>query len=68
MLESLPYFEPWSYSIGDDDRNGLLDLTVTFNRQDVLNQLPNGEDIEVILTGIIGTSVFEGYDIIKIIK
>jgi subtilase family serine protease len=59
--------EPWPYSIGDNDKDGIPDLMVKFNRNSVINMLPNGDNIRVEVTGTVGTTTFEGFDIIRVI-
>lgn len=59
--------EPWPYNIGDYDKDGISDLMVKFKRADVINLLPNGDNIIVHVKGIVGTKTFEGFDIIRVI-
>ncbi|MBM4136118.1 MAG: hypothetical protein FJ241_04720 [Nitrospira sp.] len=59
--------EPWPYSIGDHDRDGIPDLMVKFKRSDVINLLPCGDNVSVIVTGTVGTITFEGVDWIRVI-
>ena len=40
---------------------------VKFNRAAVINLLPNGDNVQVIVTGTIGTVAFEGVDVISVI-
>ena len=46
-----------------DDR----EIKVKFDRREVLNVLPNGEHVKVHVTGIVGTTTFEGVDTIRVI-
>ena len=59
--------EPWPYAAGDHDRDGIPDLMVKFNRSSVINLMPNGENIQVTVTGTVGTTTFEGVDTIRVI-
>jgi hypothetical protein len=59
--------ETWPYSIGDYDKDGIKDLMVKFKRNDVINLLPNGDNVQVLVTGTVGTTTFEGIDMIKVI-
>ena len=43
-------------------------LTVKFRRSDVIAVLPAGEHVPVHVTGKVATSLFEGVDIIRVIK
>jgi hypothetical protein len=36
--------ELWPYAIGDHDRDGISDLMVKFDRNAVINLLPNGDE------------------------
>ncbi len=59
--------EAWPYCIGDDDHDGIRDLMVKFKRVDVINILPNGDNILVTVTGTVGAVTFEGVDVIRVI-
>ena len=59
--------ESWPYALGDYDKDGIPDLMVKFNRDDVINILPNGDNIPVHVTGIVGSTTFEGVDRIRVI-
>jgi hypothetical protein len=59
--------EPWPYSSGDSDHDGIPDLMVKFKRADVINLLPNGNNVQVIVTGTVGTTTFEGVDFVRVI-
>ncbi|MEW6715096.1 MAG: hypothetical protein AB1306_08415, partial [Nitrospirota bacterium] len=43
------------------------ELKVKFRRSEVIAILPAGERVKVIVTGTVGTSTFEGFDIIRVI-
>jgi subtilase family serine protease/prenyltransferase beta subunit len=60
--------EAWPYSLGDYDKDGIPDLMVKFKRADVINLLPNGDKVQVLVTGTAGTNTFEGVDTIRVIK
>lgn len=53
-------------AIGDHDKDGIPDLMVKFKRSDVINLLSNGERVTVHVGGNLGTTTFEGIDIIKV--
>jgi len=59
--------ESWPYCIGDSDKDGIPDLMVKFNRSGVINLLPNGDTVQVLVTGTVGTVTFEGVDEIRVI-
>ena len=59
--------ESWPYAVGDYDKDGIPDLMVKFNRNDVINILPNGDNIPVHVTGTVGSTTFEGVDRIRVI-
>jgi len=40
---------------------------VKFKRADVINLLPNGENVQVTATGTVGTTTFEGVEFIRVI-
>ena len=67
LFEGTIPVEPWPYSIGDYDKDGIPDLMVKFNRSSVINILPNGDNVIVHVTGMVGTTTFEGVDIIRVI-
>jgi len=66
-LEETVPAEPWPYNIGDNDKDGQHDLMVKFKRDDVINLLPNGDNVIVHVKGLVGTTTFEGFDIIRVI-
>ncbi len=41
---------------------------VKFKRADVINLLPNGDKVQILVTGTVGTTTFEGVDTIRVIK
>lgn len=41
---------------------------VKFKRAEVINILPNGDNIQVLVTGTVGITTFEGVDTIRVIK
>lgn len=59
--------QPWPYDIGDCDHDGIQDLMVKFKRADVINLLPYGDNVQVLVTGTVGTTTFEGVDVIRVI-
>jgi hypothetical protein len=40
---------------------------VKFKRADVINLLPDGDNVQVLVTGTVGTTTFEGVDAIRVI-
>ncbi len=66
-LEGIIPAESWPYSIGDYDKDGIPDLMVKFKRSSVINILPNGDNVIVHVTGMVGTTTFEGVDRIRVI-
>jgi hypothetical protein len=55
-------------AVGDHDKDGIPDLMVKFKRSDVINLLPNGENVLVHVTGKVGAVTFEGVDSIRVIQ
>lgn len=47
--------------------DGTADLMVKFKRSEVINLLLPGEKVPVRVTGVVGTTTFEGMDIIRVI-
>ena len=41
---------------------------VKFKRADVINILPNGDNVQILVTGTVGTTTFEGVDTIRVIE
>ncbi|MCK4365671.1 MAG: hypothetical protein KAW45_06445 [Thermoplasmatales archaeon] len=55
-------------NIGDHDNDGIPDLMVKFDRQDVIDILEVGESVEIKITGELVDGIrFEGVDYIKVI-
>jgi hypothetical protein len=67
LLEGNIPAEPWPYCIADYDKDGIPDLKVKFNRNSVINILPEGDNVLVHVTGTVGTVTFEGVDTIRVI-
>jgi hypothetical protein len=68
LLNNSVHAETWPYAVGDNDKDVIPDLMVKFNRDAVINILPNGENIQVKVAGTVGTTTFEGVDRIRVIK
>ena len=56
------------YGIGDHDKDGIPDLMVKFKRSDLINLLSTGDKVTVQVTGKVGSMIFEGVDVIRVIK
>ncbi len=54
------------HGVGDDDGDGIPDLTVRFRRAEVEAVVPEGDDVPVTVTGLLGGRNFEGTDAIKV--
>jgi hypothetical protein len=54
-------------SVGDYDLDGVPDLAVKFARSAVIDSLPNGEAVEVCVTGQVGGETFAGKDTIRVL-
>jgi hypothetical protein len=67
LLEGSIPARPYPFSIGDHDHDGIPDLMIKFDRSEVITILPEGEEVPVTVTGIVGTTTFEGVDIIRVI-
>ena len=77
-LEGTVHAESWPYEIKDHyldhgcdrDHTGHnhSELTVKFKRDDVIAVLPVGDHVPVHVTGTIGSTSFEGVDIIRVIS
>jgi hypothetical protein len=53
--------------VGDEDNDGIPDLKVSFSRSAIELVLPAGEEVEVKVTGTLGSAAgFEGYDTVRI--
>jgi hypothetical protein len=59
---------PWPYAIGDYDHDGVADLMVKFDRQQVLAILPPGDAVEVLITGQVGAETFAGTDTVRVLS
>lgn len=68
FLNGTIHAETRPYCIEDYDNAGIPDLKVKFKRSDVINLLPNGDNVQVLVTGTVGTITFEGVDTIRVIK
>ena len=56
-------------SLGDYDADGIIDLMVKFNRDEVTDLLEAADEVEITITGdLIEGPRFEGKDIIKVIN
>jgi hypothetical protein len=55
-------------SIGDHDKDGIPDLMVKFSRSEVINVLSLGEKVPVHVSGKVGSTTFDGVDIIRVIN
>ncbi|ACM21808.1 alpha-2-macroglobulin domain protein [Geotalea daltonii FRC-32] len=56
------------YAVGDCDKDGIKDLMVKFRRSEVINLLPSGDRVPVHVTGKVGSVVFEGVDLIRVMQ
>ncbi len=67
LNETVPA-EPEPINISDYDEDGIPDLMVKFNRQDVIAILDPGDNVEIKITGeLLDGTKFEGIDYIKVI-
>jgi hypothetical protein len=66
-LEGTIPAETRPYAIGDHDKDGILDLMVKFKRSDLINLLRDGESVPVHVTGKVGSTPFDGADVIRVI-
>ncbi len=67
LNETVPA-EPKPINISDYDEDGITDLMVKFNRQDVIDILEPGDDVEIKISGeLLDGTKFEGIDYIKVI-
>jgi prenyltransferase beta subunit len=67
LLEGSIPPRPHPYRIGDHDHDGIPDLMVKFDRTDVINILPEGDEVPVTVSGTVGSTAFEGIDSIRVI-
>ncbi len=66
-LEGTIPAESRPYSLGDYDRDAIPDLMVKFDRASIIDLLPDGQKIPVHIRGNVGTTTFEGVDVIRVI-
>jgi|GEM_PF-4134350 len=55
------------YEVGDYDGDGIADLMVKFDRQDVIGIVDAGDNVEVTVTGDLDNVKFSGSDSIRVI-
>jgi hypothetical protein len=67
LLEGSIPARPHPYRIGDHDRDGIPELMVKFKRSDVIDILPEGDNVPVTVSGTVGSITFEGMDSIRVI-
>jgi len=67
LLEGTVSAKQRPYRVGDHDYDGIPDLKVKFKRSEVIDILPEGDEVPVTVTGLVGTTTFEGVDIIRVI-
>lgn len=68
LLNDVVAAENHPTDIGDHDEDGITDLMVKFDRQDVIDILEPGDNIKIIVTGeLFDGTKFEGMDYIKVI-
>lgn len=68
LLEGSIAAEAKPLAIGDQDKDGIADLMVKFRRGDLINMLEAGDKVPVHMTGTAGPMMFEGVDVIRVIK
>jgi len=56
------------FEVGDYDNDGILDLTVKLPGADVQSILEPGENVEIVITGLVNDLLFEGRDYIRVIS
>ncbi len=54
--------------IGDDDLDGIPDLMVKFDRQALEDILPLGDEVEIIIAGMVDGTPFVGSDTIRVFE
>jgi hypothetical protein len=64
-LEGSIPIEPWPINVQHGEHGE--ELTVKFRRSDVISVLPEGQQVPVHVTGDVGSTPFEGVDIIRVI-
>lgn len=67
LLEGTVPAEQRPYCIGDHDKDGIPDPMVKFRRSDMINVLPEGDNVLVHVSGLVGTVAFDGVDMIRVI-
>ena len=68
MLNDTLHAYTWPVEVGDYDLDGTPDLMVKFSRAEVIDLLPEGEEVEVTVAGeLIDGTAFAGTDVINII-
>jgi hypothetical protein len=67
LLESAVAAEQWPYNAGDHDSDGIPDMMVKFNRADLIDLLPEGDNVIVHINGTVGDVDFEGVDMIRVV-
>jgi hypothetical protein len=67
LLEGSISAQTHPFRIGDRNHDGIPDLMVKLSRSDVIDVLPEGDEISVTVSGSVGTTTFEGVDIIRVI-
>lgn len=55
-------------AIGDHDKDGIPDLMVKFKRSGAINLLKEGDIVPVHVTGKVGSTQFDGVDVIRVIQ
>ena len=69
LLNNLIHAEVQDTSISDFDKDGIPDLTVKFDRSSVKNILEPGENVEIIVSGVLyDETKFIGIDTIRVIQ
>ena len=59
------YAQPENVRITDYNQNGIADLTVKFDRQEVLEAIENG-DVEIAIIGLVDTMFFQASDTVRV--
>jgi len=68
LLNNVVPAEDHPTDIGDYDNDGVYDLMVKFDRQDVIDILEAGDNVEITVAGeLIDGTLFEGTDYIRVI-
>jgi hypothetical protein len=60
------YAQPENVRLSDFNENGIADLTVKFDRQDVLAAIGNGE-VEIAITGLVDGVFFQEADTLRVL-